>query len=64
MKTAHPYLYFNGNTEEAFNYYQSVFDVELTEILRFGDIDGNPMNVSDSERDKIATLDCHLAMSI
>ncbi|MEX2402710.1 MAG: hypothetical protein WD625_01190 [Balneolales bacterium] len=25
MKTVHPYLYFEGNTEEAFNYYQSVF---------------------------------------
>ncbi len=56
MKTAHPYLYFKGNTEEAFQFYQSVFDVELMDVLRFGDIEGNPMNVSDTDRDKIAHI--------
>ncbi|MEX2641169.1 MAG: VOC family protein [Balneolales bacterium] len=56
MKTANPYLYFNGNTEEAFNFYKTVFGVELTQILRFGDIEGNPMNVSDSDRHKIAHI--------
>jgi len=56
MKTAHPYLYFNGNTEEAFQFYQSVFDVEPMDLLRFGDIEGNPMNVSDTDRDKIAHI--------
>ncbi|MEX1122817.1 MAG: hypothetical protein WED82_11820 [Balneolales bacterium] len=25
MKTANPFLYFNGNTEEAFNFYKTVF---------------------------------------
>ena len=60
MKTAHPYLYFNGNTEEAFLFYQSVFDTKLIELLRFGDIEENPMNVSDSDRDKIA----HIALPL
>ena len=60
MKTAHPYLYFNGNTEEVFQFYQSVFDVELMDLLRFGDIEGNPMNVSDSDSDKIA----HIALPL
>jgi PhnB protein len=35
MKAANPYLNFNGKTEEAFNFYKSVFGGEFTEINRF-----------------------------
>lgn len=37
MATANPYLNFNGNTEEAFNFYKSVFGGEFTALQRFGD---------------------------
>jgi len=60
MKKADPYLYFNGNTEEAFNFYKSVLNVEITEILRFGDIEGNPMGVPDEDLHKIA----HIALPL
>lgn len=60
MKKADPYLYFNGNTEEAFNFYKSVMNVEISEILRFGDIEGNPMGVPDADIDKIA----HIALPL
>ncbi|MCP9753344.1 VOC family protein [Ferruginibacter sp. HRS2-29] len=35
MATANPYLNFNGNTEEAFNFYRSVFGGEFTTLQRF-----------------------------
>jgi PhnB protein len=47
MASVSTYLNFPGNTEEAFNYYKSVFGGEFygQGIMRFGDIpssDGNP----------------------
>ena len=37
MTTINPYLNFNGNTEEAFNFYKSVFGGEFSMIQRFKD---------------------------
>src|SRR5690349_6146512 len=37
MTTINPYLNFNGNTEEAFNFYKSVFGGEFAVIQRFKD---------------------------
>ena len=32
-----PYLYFNGNCEEAFNFYHNILGGELSEIMRYKD---------------------------
>lgn len=40
MKSVNPYLNFNGNTEEAFNFYKSVFGGEFTAVMRFKDTPG------------------------
>jgi PhnB protein len=37
MATINPYLIFNGNAEEAFNFYRSVFGGEFQMISRFKD---------------------------
>src|SRR5688572_106782 len=37
MSIANPYLNFNGNTEEAFNFYKSVFGGEFAAVMRFKD---------------------------
>mgnify|MGYP001212026002 CR=1 FL=1 len=37
MAALHPYLNFNGNTEEVFNFYKSVFGGEFPMIMRFKD---------------------------
>lgn len=44
-----PYLNFNGNTEEAFNFYKSVFGGEFTVLQRFKDTPGSnvPSNVEN-----------------
>jgi len=37
MAVINPYLNFNGNTEEAFNFYKSVFGGEFAMVMRFKD---------------------------
>jgi PhnB protein len=37
MRTINPYLSFNGNTEEAFNFYKSVFGGDFAMLQRFKD---------------------------
>lgn len=59
MKAAHPYLNFNGNTEEAFNFYRSVFGGDFPMVLRFRDMkDG--MGTKGADLDKIA----HIALPL
>ena len=41
MARFNPYLNFNGNTEEAFNFYKSVFGGEFAMVMRFRDFPGN-----------------------
>ena len=38
MTTLNPYIYFNGNCEEAFSFYKSVFRNEITYIGRYKDV--------------------------
>lgn len=38
MARINPYLTFNGNCEEAFNYYKSVFGGEFQQVSRFGEM--------------------------
>ncbi|MFV5698088.1 VOC family protein [Flavobacterium sp. ZT3R17] len=38
MALINPHINFNGNAEEAFNFYKSVFGGEFTKIMRFKDI--------------------------
>ncbi len=40
MNQLNPYLNFNGNTEEAFNFYRSVLGGEFAMLMRFGDTPG------------------------
>jgi PhnB protein len=59
MKNVNPYLNFNGNTEEAFNFYKSVFGGEFLSIMRFKDIPGNDQ-IPEAAKDKIM----HIALKI
>ena len=40
MRAVNPYLNFNGNTEEAFNFYKSIFGGEFVTVMRFGETPG------------------------
>ncbi|MBN1239790.1 MAG: VOC family protein [Gammaproteobacteria bacterium] len=54
MKTAHPYLNFKGNTEQAFEFYKSVFGGEFAMLVRFGDFGEDAMGVAENDRNRIA----------
>ena len=54
-----PYLNFNGNTEEAFNFYKSVFGGDFAVVMRFGD---NPQCDQMTEDDKKRIM--HIALPI
>lgn len=54
MQAANPYLNFPGNTEEAFNFYRSVFGGEFAMVVRFKDMGG--MGVPEPEQDKLAHI--------
>jgi len=38
MPTINPYINFNGNAQEAFTFYQSIFGGAFTNIIRFKDM--------------------------
>ena len=56
MSNVSIYLNFNGNAEEAFNFYKSVFGGEFTNITRFRDIASPEFPVSEKEADKIMNI--------
>jgi len=50
MVTINPYLNFPGNTEEAFNFYRSIFGGEFAGLTRFNDTqDGSKLNAKEKE---------------
>ncbi len=53
MATLNTWINFNGNAEEAFNFYKSVFGGEFTKIIRFKDIATEEFPVSEKEEHKI-----------
>jgi PhnB protein len=53
MATLHPWINFNGNAEEAFTFYKSVFGGEFVKVVRFKDIASDEFPVSEKEEEKI-----------
>lgn len=53
MKAINPWINFNGNAEEAFTFYKSVFGGEFAKIIRFKDIAGPEVPVADRDANKI-----------
>lgn len=56
MTTLSPWINFNGNAEEAFTFYKSVFGGEFTNVTRFKDIAGPEFPVAESEADNIMRI--------
>jgi PhnB protein len=56
MTTLNPWINFNGNAEEAFTFYKSIFGGEFEPIVRFKDIAGPDMEVAESEAQKIMRI--------
>lgn len=56
MATINPYINFNGNAEEAFTFYKSVFGGEFGKITRFKDIASAEFPVPENEANKIMRI--------
>ncbi len=56
MTTINPYINFNGNAEEAFTFYKSVFGGEFGTIVRFKDLASDDFPVPENEADKIMRI--------
>jgi len=53
MARINPHINFNGNAEEAFNFYKSVFGGEFNSIKRFKDLTFPGFTIPEEEADKI-----------
>lgn len=60
MPSINPHVNFNGNAEEAFNFYKSVFGGEFAKIIRFKDLAGAGIPIAEKEENKIM----HIALPI
>lgn len=60
MASINPHINFNGNAEEAFNFYKSAFGGEFAAVIRFKDIANDDFQVAEKEENKIM----HIALPI
>ena len=60
MALINPHINFNGNAEEAFNFYKSVFGGEFAMIIRFKNMSSDEFPVAEKEANKIM----HIALPI
>ena len=60
MALINPHINFNGNAEEAFNFYRSVFGGDFAKIVRFKDLTSDRLPVSLHQANKIM----HIALAI
>ena len=60
MALINPYIHFNGNAEEAFTLYKSVFGGEFDRIVRYKDMAGPDQTVPENDGKRIM----HIALPI
>lgn len=57
MAQINPHMNFNGNAEEAFTFYRSVFGGEFARIVRFKDLASTGMPVAEHEENKVMHIE-------
>lgn len=60
MALINPHINFNGNAEEAFNFYKSVFGGQFAKVVRLKDLESPDFPVAPNDADKIL----HIALPI
>jgi PhnB protein len=60
MALINPHINFNGNAEEAFTFYKSVFGGEFAMIMRLKDLSGPEFPVAENDANKIM----HIALPV
>ncbi|UUC43938.1 VOC family protein [Flavobacterium cerinum] len=60
MALINPHINFNGNAEEAFEFYRAAFGGEFSKVIRFKDLKNTEFQISEKEENKIM----HIALPI
>lgn len=60
MPLINPHINFNGNAEEAFNFYKAVFGGEFAKIVRYKEMENDAHAIDPAEANKIM----HIALPI
>lgn len=60
MAVINPHINFNGNAEEAFGFYRSVFGGDFTKLIRFKELESPEFPIVEKEKEKIM----HIALPI
>src|SRR5688572_21399752 len=63
MPLINPHINFNGNAEEAFTFYKSVFGGEFKKVTRFKDVASTEFPVSENEENKIMYITLPIGQS-
>ncbi|WP_448633977.1 VOC family protein [Pedobacter panaciterrae] len=65
MKTSGTYLTFNGNCEEAFNFYKSIFGGDFGQVSRFGEMPQNLVfPLDETEKNNIMYISLPIGSSM
>jgi PhnB protein len=60
MALINPYIHFNGNAEEAFTFYKSIFGGEFTKIMRYKDLSSVEYPIAENDANRLM----HVALPI
>ena len=63
MTTINPWINFNGNAEEAFVFYRSVFGGEFTKVMRFKDMASPEFPVAEKDENKLMLISLPIGKS-
>ncbi len=58
MAVINPYITFNGNAEEAFNFYKSVFGGEFSRIIHMKDLSSPEFPIDEKDVIRLCSLLC------
>ena len=64
MAQINPYINFNGNAEEAFTFYKSVFGGEFGKIMRFKDLSSPEFPVTENDANKIMHISLPIGKNV
>ncbi len=64
MPTINPHINFNGNAEEAFTFYKSVFGGEFGKLIRLKDMANADFPVADADANKILHIELPIGPNV
>lgn len=56
MAAINPYIHFNGNAEEAFTFYKSVFGGEFSKIMRYREVSNAEFPIPENDANKLMNI--------